>query len=1493
MKKITALLMAVITAVGILPALPVYGAAQAPYQVKQAPVSQIQIESTDSGVNRDATLYNYNMVWWQPGWATQSQDVAAIPINELSANEWVTYAQRYEIYYRNATPGLMHSQSGFSGSLMDRVDGVGQGDTLLNRPYTKTLAPNSLYEYRIVPYHDNIYAVPLNDGTGAYTKEYRNAPVDAGGHVPGEKRAIFLTDIEVTAAGEGNELTVTWGNPSWGGTNVFDAYEISYQVNDGTNQFIGAQNARVISMADITLTSNGKLQYTITDNRLQTGYMYDVKVEPMKDNRRVRPAPGTSAANANTLFIGNMEYFIAYRDPRNYEYRTKSPALISPGLTITPQGNDYVRLSWDSLALIPNASQITRVEIEELDPDTLGRSSVVGTITGNSALSINYWLVQKPEAKVAYRLAIYTKDPISNTEDTKYTRVVYYDPAYNDFSPYKPEVLAVVPDGQARLLQIDWLAFVREAYTKEEDDLRDSAYDNKYVDKDITYDIYVTDNWNYLNEVNMPVLSISARRLNLQSWPSATAVTRYPSYRTPTPITQFYAKDPYTGEAIATNLANNKVYYIKIVAKRDPSGQLSQPAYGSVYLPPSGPVDMDPQMIAAPPLRVKDVDETSITVNWETKYIELYRPEDDAWYAVLGVDKDGTLVYGKSAMDIEDSQRSFILNEPFDDLYALDLKNPQKVYDYLDAAKKKIADKITRIDARAALDPNAMALRIIDLSTASYEIYTVDYEYMMEQGGYEKFLRTNLLDSVIWVPAPKVTDVANNTKECTITSSNAPTSGPLSSNSAYVVYLRPYITGSDGKRIAYYPNYVMGTTLDKRPELDIDPTTPKLYDDSATDMTLTVYWPQLDNRLEYDIAYSERLANYPDGGTMVEWKVIKDAATVKTGTDGNPYMYFTITNLFPDTVYYIWIRARANNSTGPVNSKWSNPIDMKTKDIIAPLPPQGLGPAGNDHVFAYNRQNGTDYAPTEENALIVEWMRDGNDDNTLATSGEATGGTAEAISLTELISMYMVRFDELIANRSYYLRAKTVLTVTKSGETIAKTYNYIIQLSLEEDFKDYIQFVIPSMEATDSLDPVYTKRKESVWTTTIRLVTARTTGEYDGDVNPDQYPLPTQDWEITYDSYTGTLTYRFRSDKIDAAGDKDQLVDQRFISRLIAERTYVYKIDLTSYGSRTVNYRVVEMPYSILKAFDERKITLEVTAANLVLSFSPGSFNTAAVRALPEMGAGASVKLTAAANIANLPALTAGESYISAPQKISAQVVTPTRGVTVDTFAKPVAIKMAVNSRVVPMDKSMGLYLSTPDTGGWSLYNSQYSDASATLNASTYRVGTFAGIARNMPSSAYMNDATRDAMVRVTSKVNITDMNAYNPNSMVSAGQFNNIVAALANNRASVAMNTPLAAADSQSLARAGLLVTGNVTREAAIGSLVTLYELKAKQVVQPSATVDNTGLTDMAAAGEAYRRNLLKAEDIGFISGTANPKAMLTMGELMRMLDIIIQDAS
>jgi hypothetical protein len=678
-----------------------------------------------------------------------------------------------------------------------------------------------------------------------------------------------------------------------------------------------------------------------------------------------------------------------------------------------------------------------------------------------------------------------------------------------------------------------------------------------------------------------------------------------------------------------------------------------------------------------------------------------------------------------------------------------------------------------------------------------------------------------------------------------------------------------------------------------------------------TDQSVGVRW-RVQDSTGFMLHMSERMADYPNQGQLLAPPLLTSADIEAALEDPDipleirvvivdgmevEYYFLRIEELFPDTNYYVWARAVGLYPDGTVAtqpSQPSNPVDMRTLDISPPRPPS-IAPAPTSLLNVYNRLNETEYSGSEPHALNILLTRifaDYEMGTPRADGGTASGGSARPINLPEDLyrRLFIIRFEELNANTRYYVRARTVLTVQRTagaGSAVTRTYNYEIEVADNEDFFDAITFSIPTTPAVDLAGP-NARRAVSDWVS-IELDTGRDDGEFDGVHRPEQFPLPERDWEITYDPLTQTLQWRFRTNRTGADGRPDQNVDQRFISRLINERTFIYDIDMSEFEEMPITNRVVEVPVSIIRAFDERRITLQIDAGDLTYSIPPGAFNTPAVRNLQQSPHGY-FRINMNTNPQNLPDLLTNTSYATAPQRLSVTAHTPDRRITMETFARPLDIILPMEDHITPVGANTGLFQSGANIRGWQDMNGQFSFAANTLRAQTQRPATFAGISRNAPPASAEADANNVALQRVTSRLNITDMTTFNPNREVTANEFNNIVNALVNNRTTVTMGAQLSAANTRSLTNARLLAPQNLTREAAIDIMVRLYENRTRQVLTPMTPA--ASIPGLQNAAPATHRNMRVAADLGFITGPLEPHGRITMGELMDMVDIIIQDA-
>jgi len=566
----------------------------------------------------------------------------------------------------------------------------------------------------------------------------------------------------------------------------------------------------------------------------------------------------------------------------------------------------------------------------------------------------------------------------------------------------------------------------------------------------------------------------------------------------------------------------------------------------------------------------------------------------------------------------------------------------------------------------------------------------------------------------------------------------------------------------------------------------------------------------------------------------------------------------------------------------------------------------------------FNRANGTSLEPIGETYLILEWMRnqedralDDEEGATAPTLPPSTDNTA-ALFIPEAQDMFMAMFSGLVPNRINFARVKTILTVSRDGDGIRREYSYTIQLANNRDFLDSLEVTTPVLANLSEFDPMLVRRSESEWSRTIHIFTGRSDSEYDGMASPDMFPLPDRDYEIIYDDATRTLTFRFRTNQRDQDGNHDNQVDQRFISRLIEKKTYVYNVDMTRFFYLPVNQRILDLPYSIFTAFEERQIALRVTADNVSVTFPPGYLPSD----IDGFGVDARIRISLSENDEETPELNPFDVYASRPQRLDIRIRTPIRETIINPTIRPLNVEMRLLHPIFDYPSHVGAYVAHMDTIGWEQRASKPNMNQDSLTFETYDTALYSAISSGTPSVAHLHgsstdQAVIDAIQLVNSKIRITDIDVLLPNSAVSAGQMNQLVNAIANDSLNVELNAPLNHEDLVGLIAAGLITEKTpVLRQDAIAVLVRLYELRTGRPVIVHKNVLQTPFTDIVQAPEEYHEPLLKAAHLGMLSAAnewnrhrandsplffsyrANPSGFLTTGDLFKILEIVLRDS-
>nr|WP_317358690.1 hypothetical protein [uncultured Tyzzerella sp.] len=1304
----------------------------------------------------------------------------------------------------------------------------------------------SIYEYKILPYH-------MHSDPG---KPEVEAPYDP---TTPEETALFMTDIKVDATGYGNTLEVTFDNPTYDGKNIFTGYRIYYEAGGETVKTFNSKVDVKIDNKDLVVSNDDVRQvkrftYKITNENIKPSNIYAVKVEPLYNTQEIR------SKDTNQIFIDDKTKHISFNSSQRVEYRTNN-AYVSIPLFVFEDGKDYLKLQWGDISGLTTSGPIKKIEIlSGTSEDKI--ENVIGTIHGESDIqNINTARITKPTETTYFKIKVYvggTKPDLSDATTVE-SMIAMYDPAIVNVTPNKPNIYPKNNvSGNKPVIDLYWDTFMRPPYNKDEEALAENGL---IFDTKVVYDVWITDSLANLNRLGLPKIMDKVPATDIQTT-NIKDVKHKVFYNQ---IKEYVTVDG-TGAFITKPIDENKVYYIKIVATKPTSDGLgleALPAISQIYVPPAGDISK-PKSLSKPPFRVKKdengndiITQTDITVQWNTKWFEVYDTTTGTWHSIASI-RDGKLIFGK---EVKDTDKIILF---------YDKDTPEEV-------KKAFKDA-------GYAQADSLIVRSMDISAKDikYEMIVLPFSEIEQSGGYEKYIEQLLQsEGEQW---KEINPVFTEPKYAEHLISG------LTENTMYAILLRPYRILTDGKKDAY-PTYLLATTLPKDTEVDVTPTIPRLYEVGKTDMSIEVEWEKAANKIVYELAVDENVLEDPSKAKMIiDSKNIQDNAIAYNKEDGRQFLKYNIKPLFPDTGYYIWIRAIVEGTDK--SSDWSTPLYIRTNNIKNPEPPSGFGLASEKSLSTYNTNNNTDYKPITDKYLVLEWLRDPED---LATEPKAeTKGTAEPLIDAKIKKTYMVKFNELIANRYYYTRAKTKLYVTKSKDgKIERYYSYIIELADNPNFKDSVQIEIPTIDAKG--DRVLTA--ESEWTTVYKYRTKFSTdgdGDYDGNIIDDLYPLPTEDFEILYDGATQTLTYRFRSNQKDSNGNGDNLVDQRFITKLINNKVYNYNLDLTKHKNYNIKNRKVEIPYSIIAALNERKIALTITTGGTRFTLNPGFLNTPEVKKVGKLGMNTTAVIEITQNPENLPILNYNQTYATTPEYIKMSI--NNNGVyTPLTFTgSNMDIMLKLKNRSLTLDKNVGAYRNV-DNNIWERVPSSYSSETGIHTVKTNRLGKYTTISNGINESNVNFANDNNLLTNVNNKIIFKDLTNVNMKDSISVVQFNNIVAGIANNKKEIYINGGLSSEDYQSLQRSGMLLQGSVVgREAGINSLVKLYEMKTKSKYEPTSNINTTPYKDIKNANKAYQANLIKAGDIGFYGNdvAANPKATMTIEQMLYMIDIILEDS-
>ena len=1187
---------------------------------------------------------------------------------------------------------------------------------------------------------------------------------------------------------------------------------------------------------------------------------------------------------------------------RHGELYTHFGAYISPVLHVNVHDLHRLALEWSPVAgehRTAVRTAITGLEIlQSLAPGEVPSQSIV-SLTQTMAQDTDRWLHDVPGISTNFQFHVNFGEfsfqydfPISpGTEpgigtrfvdfpaSTMSSRIAIFNPWLTEFIPTMPHIVNITDnraDPEPLSMSIDWEAFLRTPITAAEQSQAIITGINAglYLDTNLTYRIIVTDDRNNFNLIPNDMATLTVNGNNLPEGVNLDVANA---------IFQAVGIENFIGTTNGVDfeqipLRENTIYYVRIQAIRNEVGEQgqifeSEPAYGAHFIIPINNIPTDPNMLSRPPLRIQIIDgvpnvtEDTITIEWEEQWFEVYDPVESIWHSAVAA-SDGQIVFGGNI----NTQNNILMN--------LRIYNMNGTLN-INATRNAILDALRPFSEFGGMP----VVRMIDLTGVSYQVHTAEFQ-LVEAMGFETYLNMingntqDALDSwVIINPVDAGTGPA--TIEHTVSTSQNP-EGNLQPDTAYIVFLRPFEGSTEGDRIAFFPNFVSATTILPRPPLEVTPIVPIIQPVEHGDTYLVVRWEHISG-LYYELRFSENINDFSEGGILVDSETIREGGVI-VHIDGRDYIEFRITGLFPQSPHFIWVRSIAVSNGIQLVSAWSNHIEMITLSLRAPQPPRGLGLASRGSLDIFNRENNTDHTPISHYHMIIEWMRDPNDDAEVPSASGADTDLMQPLFSQSIENSYMLRLNDLRANRRHYIRARTVVVVSRgSGNEIERQFIYIIELSETSNFADVARIEIPITVPSGNVSDVI--HMESDWVE-ISIVTQMTDEEYDGSMDPDMVPLPVSNFEVIYNSSTGTLTHRFRSNQVDADGNRDNNVDQRFISQLVSSGTFSYQVDVSRHNNRLVQNRVVEVPFVIIEAFVERQVDLEILADNLNVTIPYGSIITNEVRALPGLTRTTRVVITISQESDSSPQI------VSTPHRLSIQFIEGTNSVNVSEFERPLMLSMSASSSVNAVSSNIAGYISNTNTGGWQRLNSTYNPNTNLVSFAVSQAGSYTVRALNPAITAGGSSGSTLAYLhRVNSNLHIEDMPVFNENATIHANQFNQIIAAVARRQSTVQMNIPLSNDYFVTLGRSGMLVSGEtVSREAGLSSLVRLYEVRSGYPISFFPSIEQTHLTDIISADESFHTGLLKAGHIGFIrEDFADPTGHLTMGDLMFVLDMIL----
>ncbi len=1373
----------------------------------------------------------------------------------------------YEVDIENVTTGIEAAVKVNGGS--DEFD-----NQRIDLHEHTSLSTGSLYKIQVSPYHyhDNGGIVDL-------------APISG---IP--EKAYAITDLQVGFESDEDSITVIWDNV---GISEFQ-YRIIYALGDFSSQTkqdlidnkegeisgITIDSDDVISFYD-PITKRNKLSYTIDEN-VYPGQVYSIMVEPL------------------------VEYYEGLPVTRNRNYPLISNVSTNINLSYSEAG-DQLRLQWEIPASFKVGSDNDEYELVETRlvqyRDGQGRSiAIMNGIAG----AIGYYTIIKPSVETGYQLELAYKavDDESKPTIEPISNYLIYSPTLVEVVPTKPiipnfisqgilddliagntteEVRDILADkylvpGSTYLGNLDDLFEQNITYHLDlEDDAINLAWSSfRRVDIDRTsptYNEYITDLNTYYDvwvSNSYDSLSYATKLYSDQRFSSIDESILIKSEAGT--IVGFHMKldgfyDYVTGEM--ETIRPNQVYYIKVQAKKViGSNEIkSEPTLATIYYTDDGSTYVPP-LITKPPLRIKEDESTptGLTLAWRESWWEVIDPAAlvgdplGTWLNELWVQDDGTI----TDTEVEGAQY-FPVYESGDEV--------TRLQNHLISIGSPRVLQSREIDL--GVDPFGVSnikykfLRIDyeDVSNTINERQIIDPDYSfleyfdeLVQGDKD---RTNPLN---WRKINATTN-QDNIEEILFREDG------LLPNTSYLFILYPYRELYDNNELnAHYPTPIIVATEPETIIIYPDPTVPSMYVTDYTDRTISLSW-KYNTDFNYEILYS--LDDDVENAKSFEVILPSNINDPDYPKDGE-YFEVTIKDLFPDTGHYFFIRA-----VQPVTntkSLWSNPIFGVTRDVPTPMPPLGVGVPSDLEMKNHNYD-----AAVTPDSIAISWLLDVEDTPELneesnvkiyysyileAANNEKFIGPIYVVSAeddsivpdgVEKLEKNLIKINNLISNRHYYFRMKTRVTVVGNGD-----------------------------------DQLIVKESE-YYSPTIRIITVASDNEYDSSSDPALEILPSDNFELTYNPETFELIYRFRDASIDLDGNADNNVDQRLISDLIKRNLYEYVIDIANFDNKPITTRKVQIPFSIIEAFDSYEIKTKIDAGHIMIDIPHDALLSEVERQKNQYGVAPMLEVTIK-DVTNFYEHSRmpdnALKSVSVPQDIDIKVKSSRINKTLVYSDVPLEIGLTTNSRHEVYGKEPTVYANT-SKGSWDKVSGSYDRGEGAYMITTNNIGSY-GVylmeGSNEIKSTLPTHWSESYKSKIDDKYTVEGLSGYNPNSFVKEDEYINIIYSLIGKKTEINTSEYINNQKLDALFYSGVKSDkskggSSIKREEAIAMMMSAMEIRDQLTLVADINVIKT-VNSNSQISSAYKEMIAKAATYGLVSelNKLRPEDNITYGELFAL---------